>query len=799
MKQRKVVLAIVLVITAVLANFAYQIDIKTVFEDLQPSSHPYVKVHEKFKDTFGGTSIVTFMVQSTKGDIFQMPVLKAIRDLTQGLYSIDAINEFQIFSIAGKKLKETRASTVGIESFPFMWPNLPQSQKEIDDMKEAILRTPLVYGPFVSKDLTASYITVDFFDNLIDFNLVFEQAYALANSLDNEHVDISLVGNPILYGWVEHYLPETVKLVGIASLIFFILLFVINRTWRGTILPMLSGLISAIWALGVAQICGINFDPLVVVVAMLITARAVSHSVQMMTRFHEEIDNATAAGTELNSLDAARTTLKDLLRPGMLGIATDAGCVTVVAISPIPLLQKLVVLAVVWVGTVAVSSIIVTPVLLSWVKDPKSYVHPLNLDKLLIRPFLNICVNVVATKARYVVVTLAVIVFIISGLYAVNLKVGDANPGSPILWPDGRYNIDAAAINNQFPGVDRMFVVLGGVEEGEVNEFGGKVTGKIKNIEILDGMLRFQRYMEQQEEIGATVSLSDVIPSVNETLHEGSFRYSELGQTTDQNGELVFMFERASEPGDLLRFTDVDINYASVLMYFKDRKGTTIRTAVARVKRFIEENPHLQEIANITLAGGTIGVIAAVNEVILSGQIQSIALALFILVMMCIIVYRSSIAGMFFMVPVVLANLVTFAFMAWQNIGMNINTVPVAALGIGLGVDYTLYICDRIKSEYDLGKSHLEAISISLHCAGRGVLVTALVLIASVGVWLFSSLRFQAEMGMLIGLWLFVSAMSALFLMPAMAYIFKPKFIFDEERDQTSDANDAALTGNAPA
>ncbi|MFT5426345.1 MAG: putative RND superfamily exporter protein, partial [Gammaproteobacteria bacterium] len=345
MRNRKAVLAIVIAMTAVLSIFAYRIDVKTVFEDLQPGSHPYIKVHEEFKDTFGGTSIITFMIQSKQGDIFQMPVLEKIRDLTQGLYKIDAINEFQIYSIAGKKLKETRASTVGIESFPYMWPDLPETQADIDYMKEAILRSPLVYGPFVSKDLTATLITVDFFDNLLDFNLAYKQAYALVESLDDDIVDISLVGNPILYGWVDHYLPETMKLVGIAALIFLVLLFVINRTWRGTILPMLSGAISAIWALGVAQLCGIHFDPLVVVVAMLITARAVSHSVQMMTRFHEEIDKVEGHEEDLNSEDAARITLTDLLRPGLLGIATDAGCVTVVAISPIPLLQKLVVLA----------------------------------------------------------------------------------------------------------------------------------------------------------------------------------------------------------------------------------------------------------------------------------------------------------------------------------------------------------------------------------------------------------------------------------------------------------------------
>lgn len=341
MKSRKVVLAVVLAITAVLATFAMRIDVKTVFEDLQPGSHPYIKVHEEFKKTFGGTSIITFMIQSTEGDIFQMPVLEQVHALTQGLYKIDAINEFQIYSIAGKKLKEVRASTEGIQSFPYMWPNLPESQADIDRIREAILRSPLVYGPFVSKDLSATLITVDFFDNLLDYNLAFEQAYELVDRLDNDAVDISLVGNPILYGWVSHFLPETMKLVSIAAGVFLVLLFLINRTWRGTLLPLIAGAISAIWALGVAKLVGIHFDPLVVVVAMLITARAVSHSVQMITRFHEEIDTFKGHEEDLDSYQAATVTLKDLLRPGLLGIATDAGCVTVVAISPIPLLQKI--------------------------------------------------------------------------------------------------------------------------------------------------------------------------------------------------------------------------------------------------------------------------------------------------------------------------------------------------------------------------------------------------------------------------------------------------------------------------
>ena len=767
-RQRKIIVALIFIATVSLAYFASQIVVKTIFEDLQPTSHPYVKINDKFKKTFGGINVVTFVLEARKGDIFQMPVLRKIKELTKGIAKIDAVNEFQIYSIAGKKLKEVRATAEGIGSTPYMWPDLPKNQKEINDLRTSILRSPLVYGPYVSKDLKATLLTMDFYDGLLDYKHVYKEVYALVKKVNDENVKISVVGNPLLSGWVHHYLPETTHLVMVALLIFLFFLFIINRTWRGTILPLLSGAVSAIWALGVSELLGINFDPLVVVVAMLITARAVSHSVQMITRFHEEIDN-TPDGEEPCSREAATKSLQNLLKPGLLGIATDAGCVAVVAISPIPLLQKLVLLAIVWISTLAVSAVILTPVLLSWVRRPRAYAHGLNLDLLLIRPFLSLCVRIVASKFRYVSIGVGIALFFVCGFYSLNLKIGDSHPGSPILWPNAQYNFDSATINKKFPGADQMFVVIGGDHSNQT-----------KDIKVLDIIARYQRYMESQKEIGGSLSLADILPAVNMTLHEGNFRYAELGGTSQMNSELMFMFENASEPGDLARFVDVPRSNAGVMLNFSDRQGDTIRTAIARTKKFIRDNPEVDKLAKIHLAGGTIGVIAAVNEVILSSQIQSIALALFILVMMCIVVYRSSIAGIFFLVPVVLSNLVTFAFMAWDNIAMNINTVPVAALGIGLGVDYTLYICDRIKVEYELGRDPLDAIHTSLHCAGRGVLVTAVVLVASVLVWLFSSLRFQAEMGMLIGLWLMVSAMSALFLMPSMVYVFKPKFIFGD-------------------
>jgi hypothetical protein len=769
--RRKLVVGLLLACTLILSWFAMHIQVRTVFEDMLPSKHEYVKTHEKFKDTFGGSNMVTIMLEVDKGDIFQQSVLEKVRDLTLGMREVSAVNQFQITSLASKKLKEVHASTSGIESVPLMWPDVPQTAEKMAELKAAVLRNPLVYGPYVSKDLQATLITVDFIDQKVDYATVLKEINALIAKVNDGSVKIRVVGDPILFGWVNHYLSETLQLVFYALGVTLAMLFVLLRTWRGVMLPLLAGLVSAIWALGICQILGINFEPLVIVVAMLITSRAVSHSVQIVNRFDDELEAQPQVDGEELSRIAARVALADLFRPGMLGVIADAACMAVVALSPIPMLQKLTVLSVVWVSTLTVSAVILTPVLLSYIRKPRGFAHPLNLQPVL-RKVLDFAVGITLSRARYAVLGVSLLVIVGAGIYALNLKIGDANPGSPILWPHAKYNQDSGAINSRFEGVDRMFVVI-----GDDNR-----PGVVKSNEVLQSMDRFQRFMEVQPEIGGSQSIADVIPQVNASLHEGNPHYQEMSDNAAINGSLMAMLESVSEPGDMDRFVDKQSANGSVTLMFRDRQGETIRTAVARIKEFIAANP-LKE-GSWQLAGGAVGVMAAINEIILSSQIEAIALALLVLAVLCTIVYRSTIAGMLFMVPVIISNMLTFAFMVWKGIGMNINTVPVAALGIGLGVDYAFYIADRVKEEIANGSTPEHAIRQALHSAGMGVIVTASVLILSTLLWWLSSLRFQAEMGLLMAIWLSVSAMSALFVMPSLIYVFRPKFIFGAQESE---------------
>lgn len=762
---RIAVVTVIAILTLLFGWFAAQIEFKTLFNDLQPAGHPYIKTNEQYKENFGGANLVTVMVKVDEGTIFTKPVLNVIRELQRGLQYIDGVNQFQIISLASKKLKYVAASTEGIIAEPLMWPDLPATQEDIDQLRQNVIANPFVYGSYVSHDLTAALVTVDFFDHLIDYETVYPQVQRLMDEVRIPGIELRLVGQPILVGIIIEKLPETLRIIFIITAVIALILLLAKGTLRGMLLPLLSAATSGIWALGIVQLFGIHLDPLGVVITFLISARAISHSVQLNLAFDQE----RKAGIS-DSRDAARNTLAKLFRPALLGLATDAGAMAVVALTPIPLLQKVSLIGTLWLGSMVICTVIMIPVLLSWSRSHHEH-RIVNIGAERAMSWLLERCSAIATHRKSAIAVLAtsVAILIVSGYFAFNVTIGDSKPGSPILWPDSDYNLDDAAINERFPGTDRMFVVV----EGEQDDI-------LKQPEVLENISHFQQYIEAQPEVGGTASIADVIRPVNMILHEGNPRYYRIGHDQVSNAELLYIAIAGSDPGDIDRFVDYKYRNGAIQMNFRDHKGSTIRTALESIRDYEEQHPI--EGARYRLAGGLIGVLAAVNEVIFSSQLQSIALALLLLFILCATAYRSTQAGLFFLPTVVLSNTITFSYMSYNDIGLNVNTLPVAALGIGLGVDYSFYIADRIKEHLAHTPKLSESIRFALLTAGRGVIITALTMVAAVVLWyFFSSLRFQAEMGLLIALWMTVSAISGLLVIPSMIYVFRPRFLVGKE------------------
>lgn len=741
------------------AYFAFQIPkvkLKTELSDLLPQKHEYVKLHNEVRDTFGGANILFIKISVKKGDIFNPETLQKIKKVSEELMFLPGVDRYKVVSLAQRKVKDFKATDWGMKIKPLMWPNIPQTDQEIESLKKSVYTNDMVYGSMVSIDSKAALISAQFReDEDLDFNEIFNQVRQLCNSVSDNNTEVAVAGETMIRGYIYNFLGQTkiIFIITICAVLF--LLFIYTRKLQMVLMPSISACISGIWGIGFIGILGYNLDPLVLVVPLLITARTVSHSVQFNERFIEEF----AENQDVK--ESTRATVKALFFPGLAGILTDAAGIAVLIAIPIPFLQKLGIISSFWAFTTVFTVLILNPLILLFL--PPFNKEPENKQGLF-EKFLVKTSSLYSMKSSWVIIIITIILSIVAILYQKELKVGDANPGSPLLWPDSQYNIDAKSINESFPGLDPLIIVLEGEEEKTMYNF-----------HILDILEKYQYYMEQLPTVGGSISMADLVKKINMKLHEDHPKFEVIPPTRNEIGTLNYMLMQGSDRGDLDAFTTFDDKTGSVVIYFKNHLGDTIRKAIEVTKKFIKNNP--VKGAEFKMAGGVIGTLAAANEEIFESQIQLLLMTFGLTIVFCAVTFRSIAAGLILAVPLAVSNYLVFAYMGLKNIGLNMNTLPVATIAIGIGVDYGIYFLSRVREEYPITENLEEALSTTLRTTGKAITFTALTVALGVVFWAFSSIRFQAEMGMLLTMVTFFHLLGTLFLLAALILVFKPKCI----------------------
>jgi len=312
----------------------------------------------------------------------------------------------------------------------------------------------------------------------------------------------------------------------------------------------------------------------------------------------------------------------------------------------------------------------------------------------------------------------------------------------------------------------------------------------MKDPQVLRTMEKFQRHLERDPDVGYSFSLADILRAVNMVFHELEPKWGVIPNDWIDVGGLFFVFFSGSPPSETAKYVTPDYSTAHVTFYARNHQGDNIRRIIERARQFIKDNPMNK--AEFKLAGGLIGVLAAGNEEILKNDLLMNFLGFFTMYVIILFTYRSWMAGIYMLLPLFLSNIAINAYMAIQGIGINISTLPVVTVGVGFGIDYGLYIVSRIIEEFqksgDMDFSVREAVSTS----GKAVTFTAVTMVLGTLVWWFSSIRFDAEMGLLLALWMLVSFIASMTLMPVLFAVFKPGFILRE-----APKADAAAQGSA--
>ncbi len=919
--------------------------------------HPFIHAQDKYGKEFGSSQLIAIAVVVKDGKIFTPEVVQKIDRITKALdgvgydsktkersarrdeleetgkYSLEKIvtmldrefppypvNHDQIQAFTARSTRVVQVEADGSINNDVLMKEVPATQEQADALRELVRQNPpFIFGRLVSRDEKGALITAGFVSDRLNsrevYQAVFDHVQKIKEKEETDNVQIFVSGQPILTGWVLKHAFEIGLFVALTVLATFGLLLAYFRRLHGVLIPFVAAVITFIWGLGFTGWKGIYFDPLVLVIPMIITARAVSHTVQMAERFFEDYEIILPMmnnDPEKAKIEAATVAMAELIVPGSLGIVTDFAGLLVILITTIPQMQDLAVFGSFWVLAILATVEILHPVMICFLPPPHSGEH--YLPPFMVRLLTRVGHLATGSRSKFAVAGTTISLLIVSTWIVVNYStIGEARPGSPLLWPEHEFNVATTQIADRFGGVNALVVYSAG-DRANASADGEPIHTKE----------HFERWMQTETNLGASVSLVPFIRGSWQMNHYGDPKWYFVPGDTATVRSIVFQLQTNGPPGFLRPFMTDDGRHANIQFFYPDSKGETILGAVGAAEHFIEANPigevsirldkrkgdpqasvlspgrlgdffyymlgpllptrahdlnvrlrqedrsykalpvqtagaplpgwidefrdaahenydeakssvgegefftwpseladwenedvdswwedetlgmravavdtdllivqdmkavdkevEYQETKSWTrgvqfvMAGGVLGILAAINEEVERGHIANISLILFVIFVLQAFTYGELWSGTILVVQLATATMMSLAYMALRDVGLNINTLPVQSVGVGIGVDYAIYIVDRIQQEMADSDDLDEAIRRAIRTTGMAVSFTASTIVVGIALWMFSNLRFQAEMAQLLVILMVINMIGALTSVPAFYSIIRPKF-----------------------
>ncbi len=749
--QRKNILIGLGVLTLFLGYQATRLEVAADFSRMVPQSHEYVQDYIPYKDIFGGGNQIKIDVSLKYGTIINSDFLKLLRMITEDVMFVKGVDRLKVVSLISPETKYLIINEEGFDMGPIVPEIIPETEKGLakvhDNIKSARLK-----GMMVSTDMKSTLITAEIYETGVDYLSVYRQLNEIRKKYSGENVSIHINGFAMVRGFVNDALPKIFGLFFLSIVITFFLLWRYFRRLRLAIMPIIFGAIAVLWSLGISSLIGMKLDPMTTIVPFLVFAIGVSHGIQMIKRYIEECDKYP------DGYNAALHSLAGLLLPGSAALGTDVtGFITIMFI-PIGVIQDLAVFASVGVACIILANLLAMTLILSYFPKVVICEETDKMKDAWTFLFLNALSKLTYGEKAKKTIIVCGILLLIGFVATTSMKVGDVNPGEPLLWENSIYNRDAEKMMNDFMfGIDTMSIVVD-----------GKKDGTCKENDILKIMEDFEWEMGKIPGVTFIISPIALGKVINEVFHEGNIRWRELPKV---NRELSFLMGTAGSTDDSV-FMNMGCEFMNIRIFLSDHKGDTIREVIKKAKEFIAAHP-LPGGAKFVLAGGNAGVMAATNEEVTSAQWPMLIAVYISIFIICYISYRKVKTSVFIMTPLVIVSILSSEFMNLLGIGLNVNTLPVQALGVGIGVDYGIYIYSRLREEMLCNDSFEQAISRTLQSTGTAVLYTAMTLCFGVLTWVFSDLKFQADMGLLLSFIFLANMFGAMILLPALVYIFK--------------------------
>lgn len=757
-----VVLACVL-ISLFFAFSLRDLTVETHLEDFLPQRHPFMRVQHRLIDAFGGLNQVSLALETGKKDIFNREFLDKVVRLTEDLYYLEGVNISRINSIASRHVKHITADEEGF-FVERLLRAAPDTAGQMAQLKERVLVNPDIYGKIVSKDLTSTLIQVDF-ESGVKTTYIFENLNELQEKYQDQNTRLYLAGRPMLEGWLNFYLPRMFVILGISLLIIALFLYLTFRSKRGVILPLLDSSMATLWGLGAMQLFGLRIDPSTILVPFIILSLGISHSVHTLKRYYEEMKNPKA-----KSKHAIVSTMSHLLIPGAACVLTDGFGFLSLLMVPLATIRSMALASGLGILANFVTSFMFTPCLLSWMRRPKILEIKREETHKWVDNFLaKLSVFSLNKKAGTIVVVIFLVISAVSVFGLEKIVIGDNTEGTSYLYPDSPYNQSEKFINSQFGGINSYYIFV----EAENSVL------KVDKLELID---KFQEYLlKEVPEAGTSLSVANAVKALNMFMLDGKEKHYRLPEDDDAVKQYWFLYTLSAFPGDYDHLISRDRRLSNIKFDFRSHRSETIDLTVDKTENFF--NRHKHESMEFSYGGGDIGILYAVNDIIRKTIVPNILFIAFLIFLYVSLVYRSPVAGFILLLPLFISNLIVFSLFGFLGTSITTEVLPLASLSGGLGVNYGIYILARLRDEIKEKKTtYRKILHNTLITSGKAVFFSGFIVAVGISVWMFSSIRLQANLGFNLCLALVLNMVTSLLMIPVMVWWIKPVFLFGKVR-----------------
>jgi len=768
--HRVVVVGVVLVVTGFLASRLGTLQIDSNPNLWAPQQHPYVETTNLLEEVFGGRNLTVIGVVPKSGDVYQPAVLEKIKRLQDQIELSTHAVRHNVLSLAARKVKLVTGTPEGMEVRQMM-EVVPQTPEEIARLKADVASMPIYINSLVTPDGKAAAVVADFKqdDTAPNFIALNKDLRAIVERERDPNIDLYLAGLPITGEAADREFMKMPIFFASALLVIILVQYWSFKSLQGMFLPLLTGILSVIWSLGLMGLLGVHLDPLNTTTPILVLAVASGHAIQILKRYYEEYARLIKSGhlpKDANHL----AVVESIVRVGpVMMIAGLIAAITFFSLAGtgIPMVQHFGVFAGCGVVATMIIEMTVIPAVRTLLRPPKAAESAREGQIGILDRFLTgVADRLVGGRAPlFVAAGFAVLALVGAGTMFLRID----NNFRLYFRPDSDLRVHDKVLNQTFGGTNSIqFLIQAPAADG------------IKDPRVLEGMSNLQAFLETQPGVGKTQSLADLIKRMNQAMHGDDAAEYKIPETQDLVAQYLFLYSLGGDPQDFDSLVDNDYTRATVWTFVKD-DSTTSADILARKARAVIDKSFPP--GTTVQMGGSLPQLIALNDVIVQDKVRNMAQMAVVVFVLGSIVLRSFVGGLFVVTPLFAVMLANFGVMGWRGTPLDITAMTTAAMAIGIGADYEIYLLFRFKEELERTGSVLAATRASMLTSGKAILLVAIAIASGYAVLQASDFAFYNQLSAMVTATMVISAFFALFFLRALMMLFKPRFVFGANRD----------------